>query len=172
MDWTTFYLGTAGAAATLMGLLFIGVQFRLGELRNEPVGRWKFIARSTFTTYVALFILPMSFLIPNLGSAGQASFIFIVAAFCTVRAFATWLPVWRSIHQRGERVIETLWLLVGPLAAYFSLAYFGFQLYHGDDPNNVQLNIAMILIVFFTIVLRNSWNLLVELPNEKHQKQK
>ncbi len=169
MDWTTFYLGTAGAAATLMGLLFIGVQFRLGELRNEPVGRWKFIARSTFTMYVALFILPMSFLIPNLGSAGQASFIFIVAAFCTVRAFATWVPIWRSIHQRGERVVETLWLLVGPLAAYFSLAYFGLQLYNGNDPNKVQISVALILIVFFTIVLRNSWNLLVELPNEKHQ---
>jgi len=75
----------------------------------------------------------------------------------------------QSIHQRSERVVETAWLLVGPLAAYFLLAYFGFQLYHGDDPNTVQLSIAMILIVFFTIVLRNSWNLLVELPNEKRK---
>jgi len=169
MDWTTFYLGTAGAAATLMGLLFIGVQFRLGELRNGPVGRWKFTARSTFTMYVLLFILPMSFLIPNLGTAGHASFTFIVVIFCAVRAFATWLPIWRSISQRRERVIETLWLLVGPLAAYLLLAYFGFQLCRGDNPNEVQTNIALILIVFFSIVLRNSWNLLVELPNEKHK---
>jgi len=172
MDWTTFYLGTAGAAATLMGLLFIGVQFRLGELRNEPVGRWKFVARSTFTMYVALFILPMSFLIPNLGNTGHASFIFIVVIFCTVRAFTTWLPIWRSISQRGERVVETAWLLVGPLAAYLLLAYFGFQLYRGDNPDAVQANIAIILIVFFSIVLRNSWNLLVELPNEKRESHK
>src|SRR5271157_5941655 len=92
MDWTTFYLGTAGAAATLMGLLFIGVQFRLGELRNEPVSRWRFIARSTFTMYVLLFILPMSFLIPNLGNTGHASFIFIVVIFCTVRALRHGFP--------------------------------------------------------------------------------
>ena len=168
MDWTTFYLGTAGAAATLMGLLFIGVQFRLGELRNEPVSRWKFIARSTFTMYVLLFILPMNFLIPNLGNDEHAIFIFIVVAFCAMRAVTTWLPVWRTIGGR-ERIIETAWLLVAPLAAYVSLAYFGFRLYNGDNSDTAQTSIAMILIIFFTAVLRNSWNLLVELPNEKHQ---
>ncbi len=168
MDWTTFYLGTAGAAATLMGLLFIGVQFRLGELRSEPVSRWKFIARSTYTMYVLLFILPMNFLIPNLGNDEHAIFIFIVVAFCAFRAVTTWLPVWHRIRGR-ERVIETAWLLVAPLAAYFSLAYYGIQLFRGDNSDAVQTGIAMILIIFFTAVLRNSWNLLVELPNEKHQ---
>ena len=169
MDWTTFYLGTAGAAATLMGLLFIGVQFRLGAHMNEPVSRWRFIARSTFTMYVLLFILPMTFLIPNLGSTEHALFIFIVVIYCTVRAVVTWLPVWHSIQRHGERVSETAWLLVGPLAAYFSLAYFGFRLYTGSNSDAVQTSIAMILIFFFSIVLRNSWNLLVELPSEKPQ---
>jgi hypothetical protein len=42
--------------------------------------------------------------------------------------------------------------------------------YIGENPDVVQTNIALILIVFFSIVLRNSWNLLVELPNEKHKK--
>jgi hypothetical protein len=129
MDWTTFYLGTAGAAATLMGLLFIGVQFRLGEFRDEPVSRWRYIARSTYTMYVALFVLPMLFLIPTLDSTGHAVSIFIVCLFGAIRAVTTWLPVWRSILRRRERLWETAWLLVGPLAAYFSLAYFGSQLY-------------------------------------------
>jgi hypothetical protein len=169
MDWTSFYLGTAGAAATLMGLLFIGVQFRLGAFTDEPVSRWRFIARSTFTMYVLLFILPMSFLIPNLGNTNHALFIFIVVLYCAVRAVTTWLPVWRSIRGRGERASETTWLLIGPLAAYFSLAYFGFRLYAGANADAMQTSIAMILIAFFSIVLRNSWNLLVELPNEKHQ---
>jgi hypothetical protein len=70
-----------------------------------------------------------------------------------VRAFSTWLPVWRGIQPRGERIVETAWLLIRPLAAYFSLAYFGFQLYRGNNPDEVQLNLAMILSVFFTIVL-------------------
>ena len=170
MDWTTFYLGTAGAAATLMGLLFIGVQFRLGEFRDEPVSRWRYVARSTYTMYVALFVLPMLFLVPTLDSTGHALCIFIVCLFGAIRAVGTWLPVWRSILRRRERLWETAWLLVGPLAAYFSLAYFGYTLYHGENPDIVQTNIAMILIVFFSIVLRNSWNLLVELPNERHPK--
>src|SRR5258707_12604939 len=113
MDWTPFYLGRAGAAATLMGLLFIGVQFRLGVVTNDPASRWRLIARSTFSMYVLLFVLPMGFLIPTLGNADRALFIFISAAFGTVRAITTWLPVWRAIRPRGERLWETIWLLAG-----------------------------------------------------------
>ncbi len=49
MDWITFYLGTAGASATLMGLLFIGVQFRLSVRTNDPISHWPLIACSTFS---------------------------------------------------------------------------------------------------------------------------
>ncbi len=167
MDWTTFYLGTAGAAATLMGLLFIGVQFRLGASMKDPVRRWQLIARSTFSMYLLLFVLPMIFLIPTLDNAGRASLIFILAFFGSVRAITAWLPVWRSIGRHRERLGETAWLLIGPLGAYLSLAYCGFQLQTATHTDGIQTGIALTFIGFFSIVLRNSWNLLVEVPDDE-----
>jgi hypothetical protein len=165
MDWTTFYLGTAGAAATLIGLLFVGVQFRLSTLRDDPASRWRLIARSTCTMYVSLFVLPMLFLIPTLNDQVRGVAILAVVLFCSLRTVRTWLPVWRATQRRGERWTETAWLLVGPLAAYLALAYFGARLYLQGDPDAVQTSIALVLIAFFSIVLRNSWSLLVEVQD-------
>jgi hypothetical protein len=167
MDWTTFYLGTAGAAATLIGLLFVGVQFRLNASRSDPASRWRLIARSTFTMYVSLFVLPMIFLIPTLGNQVRGMAVISVVLFSSLRTVRTWLPVWRAIQQRRERWIETAWLLIGPLAAYLALAYFGLRLYREADPDAVQTSIALVMLAFFSIVLRNSWNLLVEVRDRE-----
>ncbi len=61
-DWTSFYLAIAGAAATLLGLLFIAVQFNIESLTSDPSNRWRAVARSTFTIHVVLFLLPLIFL--------------------------------------------------------------------------------------------------------------
>ncbi len=169
-DWSSFYLAIAAAAATLLGLLFIAVQFNIETLASDPSNRWRAVARSTFTFYVVLSLLPLVFLIPNLGNAfyGYALLIAIVSG--AVRAVLAWLPVWRSIlHKRGERIWETLWLLVGPLLAYANLARSGFDLLNNYPLSQVQENIAFTLIGLFTIALRNSWNLLVEVTYERKQ---
>ena len=78
--------------------------------------------------------------------------------------WTTWLPVWHIIRRHRERLRETARLLVGPLAAYLGLAYFALQLYTTVRADNIQINIAFTLVVLFSIVIRNSWNLSVELP--------
>jgi hypothetical protein len=40
MDWSTFYLAVS-AAATLMGLLFIAIQFNIDVFAAEPTNRWR-----------------------------------------------------------------------------------------------------------------------------------
>ncbi len=45
MDWSNFYLGTAGAAATLTGLLFVAVQFNLERVKRNS---WALLAEVTY----------------------------------------------------------------------------------------------------------------------------
>ncbi len=171
-DWSSFYLAIGGAAATLLGLLFIAVQFNIEALTSDPSNRWRAVARSTFTIYVVLFLLPLIFLIPGLDTAFYGYALLIAVGNGAARAIAAWLPVWRSIlHRRGERLWETLWLLVGPLVAYASLGRLGFDLLNNYPLSQVQESIAITLIWLFTIVLRNSWNLLVELTYERSRAQ-
>jgi len=168
MDWTSFFLGAAGAAATLMGLLFVGVQFHMDSLMADL--RWQAVARSTFAMYVFLFVMPLLLLVPALGNAERSIVLFSMAGIGVVRAERSWRPFWRSRQQQQtERLWQTAWLLVGPLAVYFSVGVLAVQLYSASQTDVIYTGFAWTLIGFFLIVLRNSWNLLFEIAAEKHQ---
>jgi hypothetical protein len=169
MDWTSFFLGAAGAAATLMGLLFVGVQFQIDTLMADL--RWQAVARSTFTMYVCLFIIPLVLIVPTLDNATRAIALLIIIAVGILRAVRTWLPVWRSPQQRQrERLWQAAWLLVGPLGVYASLAISAIHLYRATQTDAIYTGLAVALIGFFPIVLRNSWNLLFEIAAEQHRR--
>lgn len=168
MDWNSFFLGAAGAAATLMGLLFVGVQFQIETLMADL--RWQAVARSTFSMYVCLFVMPLVLVIPTLNNSARAIALLIVTAIGIARTARTWLPVWRSRQQRqSERLWQTFWLLVGPIAVYLGVAASAIRLYSANQADAIFTGIALTLIGFFPIVLRNSWNLLFEIAAEKHR---
>ena len=168
MDWTSFFLGAVGAAATLMGLLFVGVQFHMDTLMADL--RWQAVARSTFAMYVILFVTPLVLVIPTLDNRARAILLLAIAGLGALRTVRTWLPVWRSRQQRqSERVWQSLWLLVGPLVAYLSLANAAIRLFSAAPIDVVYTDVALTLVGFFTLVLRNSWNLLFEIASEKQR---
>ena len=168
MDWTTFFLCAAGAAATLMGLLFVGVQFHIDRLMTDV--RWQATARSTFFMYVFLFILPFVLLMPTLDNSERSIVLFCMAAFGVLRAERSWRPVWRSQQQRRtERLWQTAWLLVGPLAIYLSVAELALELNSATQTDGIYTGLAWTMVGFFLVVLRNSWNLLFEIEAEKHR---
>jgi hypothetical protein len=168
VHWNSFWLGASTAAATLMGLLFVGVQFQMETLLADL--RWQAVARSTFAMYVTLFVMPLALIIPTLSNAERSIALLIMAGFGMLRSVRTWLPVWRSKQQRQrERLWQAAWLLVGPLAVYLSVAYAAIQLYSANQPDAIYTGLAWTFIGFFAIVLRNSWNLLFEIAAEKHR---
>jgi hypothetical protein len=169
MDWSSFYLAASAAAATLIGLLFIAVQFNLDLFANEPGNRWRAVARSTFAIYGTLFFAPMFMLIPNLDPVTRGVNLLVVAAFGIVRVIMSWLPVRRGVQHRGERLWQTIWLLLGPLAAYLILARAAFDLAGGSTSAYNQQVIAFVIMGLFAAALRNSWNLLVEVTYERRQ---
>ncbi len=170
MDWTSFYIASAGAAATLVGLLFIAVQFNTDSFQEDPGNRWRAIARSTFAIYALLFLLPMFFLIPLVDTWGRGITVGLIAGLGIVRSTSTWIPVWRSRPpQRFRQLWQTFWLLVGPVICYVGLGSLAVSLLHGNQSEGVLGSIALIQVALFVIALRNSWNLLFEAPYELRQ---
>jgi hypothetical protein len=171
MDFTNFYLVAATAAATLLGLLFIAMQINLDTFAREPDNRWRAVARLTFTTFVMLFVLPLLFLIPGLSSGVRGTIILTVVVVSVFRILQAWLPVWRGVFRgRGERLWQTVWLLVGPLLVYLSLGSAGLALFRGEASEGTDVNIAFVVVGLFGFALRNSWNLLVEAAAEQKRK--
>ncbi len=171
MDLTNFYLVSATAAATLLGLLFIAVQFNLETFASEPNNRWRALARSTFVTFVVLFILPLMLLVPKLDSHFRGAIILAISITNLVRTLLIWVPLGRGVFQgRVERLWQIGWLQIGPLIVYLSLGWLGLALIHDQDSDSIELGIAFTLVGLFTLALRNSWNLLVEVVYERKRK--
>ncbi len=171
MDWSPFYTAMAGASATLLGLLFVAVQFNIDAITTATGNRWWAVARTTFYMYVTIFVISVAFLIPALSTRAQAGFILFSVAVGSFRAIVSWLPAGRELFRPGAgHIWQTVWLLLAPLAAYATLGYSAFQLIVGRTLPGVFLNIAFAIIALLVIVLRNSWNLLFELFIEKRRK--
>ncbi len=166
-DWTPFFVGISAAAATLAGLLFVAVQFNMDELVNNQGSRWFAVARSTYSTYVLLLLVPLGLVVPGVDQRATA-FILVMAAF--VGGFVvvrTWLPVWRNFMHHQERLWQSFWLLLSPLAAYVLLGWNGYSLFNASDPQPVLRISGYVLLWLFLIALRNSWRILVELSIER-----
>src|SRR5438876_393262 len=101
-DWTPFFVGMSAAAATLAGLLFLGVQFNIDELVSNPGSRWYAVARSTFTVYAQLLLVPLILILTSLDQSTMALVLIIVGLTGVWAGIRNWMPVWSSILHRQE----------------------------------------------------------------------
>lgn len=161
---TNFYIVSAGAAATLVGLLFVAVQIGPPLQTSGAIGRRHAMARSTFTLFAILLALSLFLLIPYLSIQSRSLVILSAALVGAVRAITTWLPVWADkLQGRIEfRLWQTAWLLLGPLVAYGFLALAAIEQLQTNDPTALDKGAAGWFIMLFILGIRNSWNLLVE----------
>ena len=161
---TTFYVVAAGAAATLVGLLFVAVQIGPPLVQSGVVGRRHAMARSTFSVFVILFIMSMYLMLPMIPSGARALVAIAGSVGGAGAAIRTWLPVWRDkLQGRVQfRLWQTAWLLLGPVLTYGYIAFRAAGQLLGGDPNGVDNGASSGFVLLFLIGLRNSWNLLVE----------
>ncbi len=170
VDWTIFYAATAAASATLLGLLFVAIQLHIDTLSSDPLSRWRALARSTFDHYTALFILSLLMLYPQMNGTMFAVFVLFVALPGIPRLLWVWAPVWRRMFrdQRGQ-FVELLWLVASPLSAYLAMVVLAIQILHGGSLPDLQPIIGYCVVGLFSIVLRNSWKLTMEMTLEKRE---
>jgi hypothetical protein len=161
---TTFYVVSAGASATLVGLLFVAVQIGPDLVTRGRVGPRHAIARSTFTVFAVILVLSLLFLVPQVSSRVRAIYAMAAAAAGTARAVRTWIPVWRDMrHGRAEsRLWQTVWLLVGPFLGYALLAEAAGRELATNVTGTLDIGAGYAFVLLFVVALRNSWNLLVE----------
>src|SRR5947209_16439538 len=96
VTWSDFYLPSAAAAATLLGLLFVAVQFNLERLPADRSQQWLAIARSTWIVFASLFFTALIYLIPPFVGQGRVLGTAIVIAISVRRIVTAWLPVRRE----------------------------------------------------------------------------
>jgi hypothetical protein len=161
MTWSDFYITAATAAATLLGLLFVAVQFNLERAPADQPQVWLATARATWIIFVTIFFAALIYLLPSQVGEGRVIGTALVVAVSGRRIVSAWLPVRREVsRQEATTLRRTLWIMIAPLVLYALLLGYTIALARGVSS---QSGVAYVFIGLFGLALRNSWDLLVEL---------
>jgi hypothetical protein len=163
MNWAPFYAAMVGAAAAVMGLLFVAVQLSAEKLPADVRDGWESVAFCTFYLFLTAFFLPLWFLIPAFDARARPEIALIVGAIGISRVIRASIPIWHgALRIGGDRWREMLWYSVGPLALYMLILQEAGRAYYGHWTQSTDENIAIFLLVLFSLGLKNSWNLFAE----------
>lgn len=163
-DWNLFFATCAGAAATLVGLLFVATQLHV-EVFTESSNRWAALAQSTLTILSSILIISVFFLVPVIPLQIRGELDSAVVAVTLWRTFRVWWPVVRLGEAgRWQRLTQSFWLLVVPLVVYAYLLLGAIQLLTGSKDG--LFNIAGAFLGAFSVALRNAWRLVVKVADK------
>ena len=158
-QWHDFFLATAGAAAALTGLLFVGLSLHLRYIATETV--YRDMARGSLIGLVMALVLSLLVLVrqPTLWLAvesGLAAVVYLGAAGGS--QLLAWRHGSRIPRESMVRSAGGYVLAVGGLASGFGLA-------RGFGPGLYVLALVVVTIVLWS--LWNAWVLVMGVADEE-----
>jgi hypothetical protein len=161
--WSAFYAVTAGASATLLGLLFVAVSINVEIILGAGRENTRRLAEQAFQSYFAVILVSLVALFPGIGVNE-----FGVAVLCMTTASAGWLLVrlfktlTKFTHEdRVQSLRRYLSSLIGFGLLLISAARL--SLHRGDSLNLLAIS-TIVLLSSATLV---SWELLLRLSRGK-----
>jgi hypothetical protein len=164
--WHEFYEMIGGAAATLLGLLFVSVSLNAEIILGPSHKHAKRLAEQAFQNYLAVLIVSLVMVFPGGASVSLGYTLLWISGVWGIWAVTRAVPALREARSRES------W--GGPLRRYFatligfaSLLYAAYRMITGDGPHLefVAIGVMLLLIAATTV----SWNLLINIAEQKYQ---
>jgi hypothetical protein len=155
--WHDFFLAAGGAAATLVGLLFVALSLHLRTVVAQPDVRA--LARITLTDFTCVLLTALLTLIPTDQASTTGWELLAVSAVNLPRA----IPIVRAAFGRDRSVLHPALLIRRfglSLACYLGLAAIGLLFVVGQPENALGWLVGDTIALLLT-ALRNTWDLLV-----------
>jgi hypothetical protein len=156
--WAGFFTVIAGAAATLLGLLFVAVSINATAILNEADGNSRRLAEQAFQNYVAVLSVSVLAVFPSLTTS---QFGFVTLAVTAVSGIWVLVRLYLAFTQPYERSTRLQSLrrqgisLIGLSMLIF--AEVRMTLNRGDNRNLFAASTIILLIA----ATRGSWELLL-----------
>jgi hypothetical protein len=145
-----FFAGAAGAAAALIGLLFVAISLRADSvLGTGASARGRAMAGSAFTALINSFFVSLIALIPDTNLGFTAAVMAVISIFSTLR-----------LHRglgKGESAVSQLSLA---LAAFVTQLVVGALLAVHSKQQSLVFVIAYVLVASFAAALMRAWSLM------------
>jgi len=162
--WHDFYVTAGAAAATLVGLLFVGLSLHIRVVVAHPDVRS--LARVTLTDFVVVLLVALLLLSPAGGvqTAGIALVIVAgVSLFIMLRVALDGLRM-RRLRTIDLRTLAARFGLSG--ACYLLVGVVGVVLDRGDFEHALNA-LLFVLVMLLVVAVRNTWDLPVTVA-DKH----
>jgi hypothetical protein len=158
-DFTNFFLAIAGAAAGLIGLLFVAVSVAPESTlkAQAPVER-RAVATSAYTALLNAFVIALGALIPQ-PQQTLGGFVMTMAAISVVDTlYVGWQLLKRP--RNWQNAVRRFVLFAGSLTLYLFELNYGFTLLHSPVLPGVLFPLAYMLIGTCIAGMARAWQLL------------
>ena len=161
-DFLTFFSVSAGASATLIGLLFIAISIEPARVfGSEARAEAQATAASAFTALANVFFVSLAALIPHIGVGIP---VLVMSAFALINTVQTGRDLWSSEGRHARRG----WALVlGGFVIYGFELRLGWALFRNPAGMGSQGDLdglAFLILGIYGIALARAWELLGAVP--------
>ena len=128
--WHDFYLMVGTSAATLIGLLFVGLSINMDIIRREENVGFSALASQSFINFLFMLFIAITFLVPDQGPLGLGLPLLWMGGFgvwTNARLLAT------TLRGRKSKLTTGLifWRFVLPLAAFLGMIVIAVSILQG-----------------------------------------
>jgi len=162
--WFAFYGMLGGAAATLMGLLFVAVSINAKGILNEEHGHQRRLAEQAFQNYISVLLVSLFALFPSLSPSQFGQVTLMVTAASSIWVLVRLYLTLTKPNDRATRiglVRRQVILLLGFGMMIFAAARMA--LHRGDELNLM----ASAVVVLLLAATRAAWLLLLTISGAK-----
>lgn len=154
--YINFMLGSTGASAALLGLLFVAIQLAPARTVGEAasVGR-RATAESTFTALVNVFFISLVGLIPGTNIGLVAVILALIGLLGTLRLGGDY----RHTHLTRQGHVRAVTLLLASFVVYVLELLYAVQLIRTPSATSSLDNLVDVLIAIYGLGLGRAWAL-------------
>ena len=155
-----YFLASAGASATLVGLIFVAISLWPREKMLHAPTTWRAVAGGAFFALTNAFFVSLFALNTELNLGGAALTLCLLGLANSLYLGVPLLrsiPDWRT-HLRA--VVAASALVVASLVVHGAEGYFGVQLLLQPDDRFAVGGIAIVLAMLYALGLIRAWELL------------
>jgi hypothetical protein len=167
-SWHDFYLTVGAAAATLIGLLFVGISINLDEFTTDEGTGIRILAEQAFGNFILVLVVALMVLIPNEDQDSLTLQLAIVGVLGTFRIMrralvfrhqtAGPLGGWRYVIRRlGLSAVASVWVIAVALLVQ-------------TDPVTAFYWLVGAVLIYLTSAADSAWDLLIEVGRERRRR--
>lgn len=159
--WQNFYMLTGGAATSLLGLVFVAASFVASRVNPETAASGvRMFVTPTIIHFTAVLVIAALITIPTQTYASLGGLLGLGGVVGLGNAGGTGLQLWQH-HQRHTSVIhrDWVWRVCLPILGY--LLILGTAIGLLLRTTQVLNGLALAVIVFLLIGVRNAWDLVL-----------